>query len=48
MKEGIKDCLSCSESLSIAKEDTDKGYDELYCTIKDCVVEENGCCENHN
>jgi hypothetical protein len=39
--EEIKDCLNCSKSGV-----TDD--DELYCTVKQEVVEENGYCEEHN
>lgn len=41
-----KDCLACSESMSV--ENGDGEYDSLYCVIKNKVVSENDCCENFN
>ncbi len=48
MNNCIKDCLSCSNSFSIAKEDSGKDLDELYCSEKDCLVDEDGYCEEYN
>lgn len=48
MKKCIEDCLSCSNSFSIAKEDSKNDFDELYCSEKECIVEENGYCDKYN
>lgn len=41
------DCLNCSNSMSIPKEETDSGNDELFCVIKNGIVEEDGYCEEY-
>ena len=52
LKEELKfieeDCLSCSNSYSIAKEDIGSDFDKLYCNIKECIVCENNRCEKFN
>lgn len=47
MKECLKDCLSCSASFSIPGEDIGKDYDELYCSNKQSIVDENDYCEEY-
>lgn len=48
MKECPKDCLSCSNSFSIPSEESISGVDELFCIIKQEIVEEDECCEEYN
>ena len=48
MKECYKDCLSCSNSFSISSEEAKSGTDELFCIIKQEIVQENNCCEEYN
>ena len=48
MRECPKDCLSCSNSLSISSEESESGIDELFCIIKQCIVKEDGYCKEYN
>ena len=43
-----EDCLGCSDSQSILKEETESGKDELFCLNKKMIVNENGYCNNYN
>jgi len=40
---GYKDCLACGASMS--EEGKDEEDDKLWCTEKECYVNENYCCE---
>jgi hypothetical protein len=48
MIECNKDCLSCSNSLSIPNEESISGADALFCDIKQEIVSEDGYCEEYN
>lgn len=46
MKDEYKDCLACGQSMS--EEGKDGEYDKLWCTEKQCYVNELDCCEDFN
>ena len=48
IKEKVKDCLSCGYSMSIPEYETHDGFAQLYCTIAQIEVSEEGYCKNYN
>lgn len=43
MKE-YRDCLACKASMS--EEGTEEEYDKLWCSEKECYVNEEYCCDD--
>lgn len=43
-----ENCLNCGNSFSIPTDDSENGIDELFCSIKQKIVNERKWCNNHN
>lgn len=47
-KECYKDCLGCSNSMSIPNEESINNSDNLFCIKKQEIVEEDFYCKEYN